>query len=147
MSMELNQALVRQLFAALNGGPEALAAARPAVFAPDEVSYFAGQRFDYEAHARFDAMVFAAFPDVQYTLNELLAEADRVVARFTAHGTQTGAFQGIPATGKAVAMSAIAIYRVAGSKVVEQWLEYDMLGLLQQLGVIPTQEQAAAGLP
>ncbi len=144
MSIEHNQALVRQLFAALNHGPEALAAARPAVFAPDEVSYFAGQRLDYEAHARFAAMVFAAFPDVQYTLNELLAEGDRVVARFRARGTQTGAFPGIPATGKAVAMSAIAIYRVAGGKVVEQWLEYDMLGLLQQLGVIPAPEQAVA---
>ncbi len=144
MSIEHNQALVRQIFAALNHGPEALAAARPAVFAPDEVSYFAGQRLDYEAHARFAAMVFAAFPDVQYTLNELLAEGDRVVARFRARGTQTGAFPGIPATGKAVAMSAIAIYRVAGGKVVEQWLEYDMLGLLQQLGVIPAPEQAVA---
>jgi steroid delta-isomerase-like uncharacterized protein len=89
-------------------------------------------------------MVFAAFPDMQYTLNDLLAEADRVVARFTAHGTQSGAFQGIPATGKAVAMSAITIYRVAGGKMVEQWLEYDMFGLLQQLGVIPAPEQAVA---
>jgi hypothetical protein len=67
-----------------------------------------------------------------------------VVAHFNARGTQTGAFQGIPATGKAVATSAIAIYRMASTKVVEQWLEYDMLGLLQQLGVIPAPEQAVA---
>jgi predicted ester cyclase len=89
-------------------------------------------------------MVFAAFPDIQYTLNDLLAERDWVVARFTARGTQTGVFQGIPATGKAVAMSAIALYHVAAGKVVEQWLEYDMLGLLQQLGAIPAPEQAVA---
>jgi steroid delta-isomerase-like uncharacterized protein len=143
MATEHNQALVRQLFEALNRGPEALADARLAIFAPDEVSYFASQRLDYAAHAHFDAMVFTAFPDIQYTLNDLLAEGDRVVARFTARGTQTGAFQGIPATGKAVTMSAIAIYRVAGGKVVEQWLEYDMLGVLQQLGVVPAPEQAA----
>jgi steroid delta-isomerase-like uncharacterized protein len=135
---------VRRLFAALNGGSKALTAARPAIFTPDEVSYFASQRLDYAAHAHFDAMVFEAFPDVQYTLNDLLAEGEQVVARFTARGTQTGAFQGIPATGKVVAMSAIAIYRVVGGKVVEQWLEYDMLGLLQQLGVIPAPEQAVA---
>jgi predicted ester cyclase len=82
-------------------------------------------------------MLFAAFPDIQYTLEDLLAEGDRVVARFTARGTQTGVFQGIPATGSTAAVSSIAIYRLAGGKVAEQWLEYDQLGLLQQLGVIP----------
>jgi predicted ester cyclase len=52
-------------------------------------------------------------------------------------GTQRGVFQGIPATDSTAAVSGIAIYRLAGGKVGEQWLEYDQLGLLQQLGVIP----------
>ena len=137
MTIEDNTALVRRLFDALNRGIAAVNALRPAAFAPDEVSTFAGRPLDYAAHAAFDAMLFAAFPDIQYTLEDLLAEGDRVVARFTARGTQRGVFQGIPATGRAAAVSGIAIYRLAGGKIVEQWLEYDQLGLLQQLGVLP----------
>jgi predicted ester cyclase len=85
-------------------------------------------------------MLFAAFPDIQFTIEELLADGDTVVARTTAHGIQTGEFQGIPATGAAVTSSGIAIYRLTGGKIVEQWLEYDQLGLLQQLGVVPALE-------
>ena len=65
-----------------------------------------------------------------------LADREQVVARFTVRGTQTGVFQGIPATGSAAAVSGIAIERVAGGRVAELWLEYDQLGLLQQLGAI-----------
>ena len=137
MAIEYNQAIVRELFTALNRGYQALTAARPAIFAHDEISYFAGQRLDYEAHAQFDAMVFAAFPDIQFTLDAVLADQDHAVARFTVRGTQTGVFQGIPATDQPVRVSGLAIYRVAGGRVVEQWLEYDQLGMLQQLGVIP----------
>lgn len=136
MTIEDNTALVRRLFETLNMGMEAVNALRPQVFAPDEISTFAGRPLDYAAHADFDAMLFAAFPDIQYTLEDLLAEGDRVVARFTTRGTQTGVFQGIPATGSAGAVSGIAIYRLAGGKVAEQWLEYDQLSLLQQHGVI-----------
>lgn len=142
MSIEQNKALVRRLFEALNTGLEATTAARPEIFAPDEVSYFAGQPFDYAAHAQFDTMLFTAFPDIQFTIEDLLADGDTVVARTSAHGTQTGEFQGIPATGAAVTSSAIALYRLAGGKVVEQWLEYDRLGTLQQLGVIPAHVQS-----
>jgi steroid delta-isomerase-like uncharacterized protein len=137
MTIEDNTALVRRLFEALNRGIADVNALRPEAFAPHEVSHFAGHPLDYAAHAAFDAMLLRAFPDLQFTLDDLLADRDRVVARFAARGTQTGAFQGIPATGRAAAVSGIAIYRVAGGRVVEQWLEYDQLGLLQQLGIIP----------
>jgi predicted ester cyclase len=137
MTIEDNTALVRRLFEALNVGVEAVSALRPQVFAPHEVFHVAGRPFDYAAHADFDAMLFAAFPDLQFLLDDLLADGNQVVARFTVRGTQTGVFQGIPATGSAAAVSGIAIYRLAGGKVVEQWLEYDQLGLLQQLGVLP----------
>jgi predicted ester cyclase len=78
-----------------------------------------------------------AMPDMRFTIEELLADGDIVVARFTIHGTHTGAFQGLPTTGAAATASGIAIYRLAGGKIVEQWLEYDRLGMLQQIGVIP----------
>jgi steroid delta-isomerase-like uncharacterized protein len=138
MTIEDNTALVRRLFEALNRGIVDVNALRPDAFAPHEVSHVAGRPLDYTAHADFDAKLFAAFPDLQFMPDDLLAHGEQVVARFTARGTQTGVFQGIPATGRPAAVSGIAIYRLAGGKVVEQWLEYDQLGLLQQLGVIPT---------
>jgi steroid delta-isomerase-like uncharacterized protein len=137
MTIEDNTALVRRLFEALNAGLAASNTLRPDAFAPHETFCVAGHSLDYAAHAQFDAMLFTAFPDLQFTLDDLLAARDKVVARFTARGTQTGEFQGIPATGRAAAVSGIAIYRLADGKIVEQWLEYDQLGLLQQLGVIP----------
>jgi predicted ester cyclase len=138
MTIEDNTALVRRLFEALNRGIADVNALRPDAFASDEVFHVAGHPLDYAAHAAFDAMLLRAFPDLQFTLDDLLADGKQVVARFTARGTQTGVFQGIPATGSAATVSGIAIYRLAGDRVVEQWLEYDQLGLLQQLGVIPT---------
>jgi len=138
MTIDANTTLIRQLFEALNTGKEATNALRPVAFAPDEIFHVAGDPLDYAAHAQFDTILFEAFPDIQFTLQDLLAAEDKVVSRFTVRGIQTGAFQGIPATGRAAAVSGIAIYRLVGGKVVEQWLEYDQLGLMQQLGVIPT---------
>ena len=137
MTIDDNTALVRQLFDALNRGVADVNALRPAAFALHKVFHVAGHPLDYAAQADFDAMLLVAFPDLQFTLDDLLADRDRVVARFTARGTQTGVFQDIPATGSAATVSGIAIYRLAGGEIVEQWLEYDQLGLLQQLGVIP----------
>jgi steroid delta-isomerase-like uncharacterized protein len=81
--------------------------------------------------------IVAAFPDVHATVQDLLADEDRVVERTTARGTHTGEFQGIPATGKAVNWSEIHIYRLRDGKIVELWSEIDFLGLLTQLGVVP----------
>ena len=82
-------------------------------------------------------MYLTAFPDLHFTVEDLIAEGDKVVARLTARGTQQGAFMGIPSTGKQVTVTAIDINRIAGGKSVEHWLEMDTLGLLQQLGVAP----------
>jgi predicted ester cyclase len=70
-------------------------------------------------------------------VEDQLAEGDRVGTRFTARGTHAGSFLGIPATGKAIAVEGIAIDRFAAGKLVESWLVYDRLGLLQQLGAVP----------
>src|SRR5262245_35577840 len=122
MTIDDNTALVRRLFEALNRGMEDVNALRPEVFAPHKVSTSAGRPLDYPAHACFDTMLFIAFPDLQFMLDDLLAVGDRVVARFRARGTQIGVFQGIPATGRAAVVSGIAIECVASGKVVEQWL-------------------------
>ena len=82
-------------------------------------------------------MYLTAFPDLYFTVEDLIAEGDKVVARLTVRGTQQGVFMGIPPTGKHATVTAIDINRMAGGKSVEHWLEMDTLGLLQQLGVIP----------
>ena len=84
-----------------------------------------------------------AFPDMHVTFDDLIAEEDRVVLRSTTHGTHQGPLVGIPPTGKQVTMSGIAIYRLVDGKIVEQWGVNDMLGLLQQLGVVPILGQSS----
>ena len=67
----------------------------------------------------------------------MIAEGDKVIARFTVSGTQPGAFLGIPSTGKHATITDIEIVRIANGKFVEIWVQPDFLGLLQQLGVVP----------
>jgi steroid delta-isomerase-like uncharacterized protein len=78
-----------------------------------------------------------AFPDIHFTIEDQVAEGDRVVTRWTAEATQTGEFQGIPPTGNHGTITGITIDRIAGGKLVECWTEIDELGLLRQLGVVP----------
>ena len=85
----------------------------------------------------------AAFPDLRITLDDLVAEGDRVVTRTTARGTHQGDLPGIPATGKPVALTSYALLRLAGGQIAEEWGVADQLGLLQQLGVLPGMGAAA----
>jgi len=87
-------------------------------------------------------MYLTAFPDLHFTVEDLIAEGDKVVARLTMRGTQQGAFMGTPPTGKQVTSTAIDINRIVSGKSVEHWIEMDTLGLLQQLGVVPMPGQA-----
>jgi steroid delta-isomerase-like uncharacterized protein len=82
-------------------------------------------------------MFAAAFPDGHYTVEDVVAEADRVVARTTFNGTHKAEMQGIPATGKAVSVPSITIFRLDNGKIAEGWLINDNLGMMQQLGIIP----------
>jgi predicted ester cyclase len=87
-------------------------------------------------------MYLTAFPDLHVTVEDMVAEGDKVVARLTVRGTHQGAFLGIPPTGKQVTGTAIDVNRIADGKSVEHWNEMDTLGLLQQLGVGPVPGQA-----
>jgi predicted ester cyclase len=91
-----------------------------------------------EGTKRFVGMYLAAFPDLHMTFEDLIAEGDEVVLRWTCHGTHQGELMGIPPTGRRVTVTGIEINRFAGGKSVEHWLNNDSLGLLQQLGIIPT---------
>ncbi len=82
-----------------------------------------------------------AFPDMRMSIDDMTAEGDRVALRWTARGTNTGEMMGMPATGKPATVTGIVINRLAGGKIAEGWTNFDALGMLQQLGVIPTPEQ------
>jgi steroid delta-isomerase-like uncharacterized protein len=77
------------------------------------------------------------FPDFSVTIDDTVAEGDKVVVRLTFSGTHQGGFYGMPATGKSFTISAIAIARLAGGKIAEWWQIGDTLGLLQQIGAMP----------
>lgn len=78
----------------------------------------------------------AAFPDATLTVEDMVAEGDKVAARFSIRGTHKGPILGIPATGKQVEFPGMAMYRVAGGKIVDEWARDDMLTMLQQLGAV-----------
>jgi len=78
-----------------------------------------------------------AFPDVKATVEDLMADGDKVVARVSYRGTHQGAFRGIPPTGKQIAVTGINIFRIANGQLVEHWGLTDRLAVLQQLGVVP----------
>ncbi|MBA2754924.1 MAG: ester cyclase [Chloroflexia bacterium] len=137
MSADENAAAVRQWIDAYNDrDTEAEAAART----PDFVAHVPGAPgpLNSEAWAGFAFSFAAAFPDLRLTVEEVMANEDRTAARVTFRGTHRGEFQGIPATGRSVTFTSIEFNRMVGGKVAEHWVELDLLGLLGQLGTIPT---------
>jgi steroid delta-isomerase-like uncharacterized protein len=79
-----------------------------------------------------------AFPDLRITVDEQFAEGETVVTRWTATGTNEGDLMGMPATGKQATTAGININRISGGKLIEGWGLFDQLGLLQQIGAVPT---------
>ncbi len=79
-----------------------------------------------------------AFPDARFTINDMVAEGDRVVTKKTFSATHTGEFAGIAPTGNRVELTYVDILRLRDGRIVEHWLSMDQLTFMQQLGVIPT---------
>ncbi|HUS17657.1 MAG TPA: ester cyclase [Chloroflexia bacterium] len=90
-----------------------------------------------ESYKQITGAFTSAFPDLSVVVEDLVAQGDRVAARWTWEGTQQGAFQGIPATGKHVTGPGLSIHRIVEGQIAETWISFDALGLMQQLGVIP----------
>ena len=86
---------------------------------------------------RIAAAFRTAFPDMHETIEDLIAEGDIVAARWTFHGTHQGEFDDLPASGKSVTMTGMSFYHLGGSKVLDDWAEWDELSLLEQLGARP----------
>jgi len=87
------------------------------------------------------SMYRGAFPDLRLTVEDEITEGDKVVTRFTGRGTHKGPLMGIPPTGKRVTITAIDILRFENGRIVEHWGNQDLLGMMQQLGVIPAPGQ------
>jgi steroid delta-isomerase-like uncharacterized protein len=105
------------------------------IVAADYVNHNAipGQAQGLEGFKQAIASLRTAFPDLEVTIEDQVAEGDRVASRYSVRGTHKGAFLGVEATGKTVSWSAQVHQRVADGRVQESWLQWDQLGLLEQL--------------
>ena len=95
---------------------------------------------DREGYKQMVRMHHSAFPDFHLTIEDIVAEEDKVVLRFYWSGTHKGEFMGIAPTGKKVTVTAICMHRIESGKEVEQWAEANSMGLMQQLGIFPPSE-------
>ncbi len=89
-------------------------------------------------------MYRSAFPDLKTTIHDIIAEGDKVVLHMTHSATHKGEFMGIPPTGKSASFGEIAILCFTEGKIVEYWGQTDMMGMMQQLGIIPAPEQSGS---
>ncbi len=138
MSVEENKTLVRRWLE--EGSNQGNATIIDELMAPDFVDHHLppGVPPNAEGHKAWLQVARAGFPDIHIAIEDMIAEGDKVVVRTTVTGTQTGAFMGIPPSGKAVRVGAIGITRIADGKFVEYWENFDALGLMRQVGAIPT---------
>lgn len=97
---------------------------------------FASLTLDLEGYIEFTNWSFSVFPDLQFTIEDMIAEGDKVTTPFTERGTQRGELMGAPASGKPFTLTGISISRFEHGKIGEVWGEFDRLGMLQQLGLI-----------
>ena len=141
MSTEENKALTRRAYEALN---QRDLAAFYELLTPDFVLHDASTTIQgLEAYKQWISLYFTAFPDARLTLEEMIAEGHKVVVRQTFRGTHTGELMGIPPTGRQATVTGITINRMANGKIVEDWANFDALGMMQQLGVVPAPGQAS----
>ncbi len=130
-----NETVTRQIFAALNDRDLNGVIAH----------YGPGCRFhgwgpestDTTGYVAAMSAILAAFPDSRFSIEDVVADGDRVAVRHSLRGTHQAEFQGIPATSKPVVVNAIVILRYEKGKAAELWLNADFMGLMQQLGAIP----------
>lgn len=103
-----------------------------------ELDPLPGQRQGREGLKEVLGMMRAAFPDIHWVVEEMVAEGDTVVTRFTWTGTHRGTILGVPATGRSVSVKGVVIDQLSGGKMSKSRILMDSLGLMQQLGVIPS---------
>jgi steroid delta-isomerase-like uncharacterized protein len=141
--LERNKVLVRRLMEEdISRGDEATA---EAIIHPEFFDHTnpPGMQDGLEGHKAIVRLFRSIFPDLEWRIDDLIAEGDKVVARTTMRGTHRGDFFGIPATGRSVEMQGVHVMRIADGRIIEHWGSNDDLGLMRQLGAIPTPGEPA----
>ena len=138
MTTETNKAIIRRIVEEIQNRDNL--ALIDELLAPNFVNHTPapGLPPDREGIKQLLSMFRAAFPDGSMTIEDMVAEGDKVVSRKTYRGTHQGEFMGIPPTGKHVTVGLIDIMHIVDGKVVEHWNVGDDLSMLQQLGVLPS---------
>ena len=138
MSTETNKATIRRWIE--EGWNKGNLALLEEIYTPNVVQHDPNSPMPVTNAQELKAYVGAyqtAFPDLTFKIDDLLAEGDKVLWRFTSSGTHRGSLGPIPATGKSVTVTGMALFRFVNDKVAEVWVNVDILGLMQHLGVIP----------
>jgi steroid delta-isomerase-like uncharacterized protein len=140
--LEANMALVRRgINEILNRGNYNVA---DELFAPDFLFHTPAQPEPFRGPPGFKqyvAMIRAAFPDIRFTIEDIFAAEEKVVARWSARLTHHGEFFGLPPTRKRATLTGIHVYHCRDGRIVEEWQELSALGLMQQLGALPPVEK------
>ena len=152
MSIEENKTIVRRFYESIGGErwthrirkatnreaetEKLLSAYFHEYYAPDCSMHATESDRSLEEDIKETAPYFTAFPDLKATVEDLIAEGDKVVARWTMRGTHENTVRDIPATGKKVTVNGVTIKRMTDGKVVEEWALINMLSLYQQVGVV-----------
>ncbi len=140
MSTETNKTIVQRFLSEVwdsRGNLDAIEELTASDYIPHSVLPHLPQ--NREGDKQFAAMYRTAFPDIQATIEKMVAEDDYVSVHFTGRATHLGEFAGVPATGRSVTISGIGLYRLRDQKIVEAWVFSDQMGLMQQLGAMPGQ--------
>lgn len=138
MSLEANKALIRQFYHEIDtGNIDAMDELVAADYLDHSPPPFPGIGPGREGLKQAFRMFWDATPG-RHEIEDQIAEGDRVVTRITAYGRHVGDLPGIPATGHELAMTGTTIHRIEDGKIAEKWSDKDVLGLLQQLGVLPS---------
>jgi steroid delta-isomerase-like uncharacterized protein len=138
MTIEANKRVMKQFLVFINTASETLATE---LISPDAIFHVPGRPEPLQGPSGYLAligMMRGGFPDIQWTLEETIAEGEKIAARFTMRGTHQGTFLGAPPTGRKIEVKAMNFYRLSGGQFVEEHGQPDLLGLLQQIGAMPS---------
>ena len=138
MSVEENKAIVRRY---LEEGWTNLDILDEIV--ADDIAMYPGEIRDLEGYKQVFAEGLAAFSDINCTLEDIIAEGDKVAVRWKFTGTHTSEYAGAPPTNKQVSWRVMTTFQISGGKVVEQWWVWQSYWQAQQLGIVPSWEEAA----
>ena len=136
MAIERNKTAMRRFVEFINTANEQLGAE---LIAPEAIVHVPGRQEPLrgpDGYLEIIGMMRGGFPDIQWTLEEIIAEDDKVAARFTMRGTHQGLFFGVEPTGKSILVQAMNFYRLADGKFIEERGQPDLLSLLQQIGAV-----------